>query len=150
MGHAKKRASASTRKSARHILPHINLSEEPTNISNTSSIPNTLNTLNAPSTSRTTRSSTINIGSDKWVAKSVDIESRLDIFDDDDDTSPDPEDHLPNDDENLVDDFTLENEMTISNCKRKVNDGNDMENEDINMQKKIRKLSLLIICCLQL
>src|SRR5688572_29515719 len=111
MGRTKKRvSSASTRKSAQHVLPHIELSEEPKNVSNVSSTPKTMN---IPNTSRVTRSSTINIGLDKRVAKSVGIESRLDMFDDGD-ALPDLEGHLPNDDEILVDDFTLENEMAIS------------------------------------
>ncbi|CAG8777350.1 5628_t:CDS:1, partial [Funneliformis caledonium] len=53
---------------------------------------------------------------DKRVAKSVGIESRLDMFDDGDALS-DLEGHLPDDNEILVDDFTSENEMAISNCK---------------------------------
>ena len=144
MGRTKKRvSSASTRKSAQHVLPHIELSEEPKNVSNVSSTPKTMN---IPNTSRVTRSSTINIGLDKRVAKSVGIESRLDMFDDGD-ALPDLEGHLPNDDEILVDDFISENKMAISNCKRKVNDINDMENEDMDTQKRIRKLISLIIYC---
>ena len=122
-------------------MPHIELSEEPTNISNVSS---TLKTLNTPNTSRITRSSTINIGLDKRVTKGVGIENRLDLFDDGDALS-NLEGHLLNDDEILVDDFTSENEMANSNCKRKINEINDIENEDIDMQKRNRKLSSLII-----
>ncbi|CAG8614200.1 2097_t:CDS:2 [Funneliformis caledonium] len=92
--------------------------------------------MNNPNILRVTRSSTINIGLDKRVAKSVGIESRLDMFDDSD-TLPDLEGHLSNDNEILVDDFISENKMVISNCKRKVNDINDMENEDMDMQKRI-------------
>ncbi|CAG8747574.1 17188_t:CDS:1, partial [Funneliformis caledonium] len=117
---------------AQHILPHIELSKRPTNISNVLSTLKILNTLNI---SRITKSSTINIGLDKRITKDVNIENCLDLFDDGDALS-NLEGYLPNNDEILVDDFTLENEMANSNCKRKVNEINDIENEDIDMQKR--------------
>ncbi|CAG8746282.1 10862_t:CDS:2, partial [Funneliformis caledonium] len=124
---------------AQHILPCIELSEKLTNISNISNTPKTLNILN---TSRITRSSTINIGLDKRVAKGVGIENCLDLFDDGDALS-NLKGCLLNDNEILVNDFTSENEIVNSNCKRKVNKINDIENEDMNMQKRNRFASTI-------
>ncbi|CAG8697619.1 12596_t:CDS:2 [Funneliformis caledonium] len=108
--------------------------KELTNISNVLSTPKILNT---PNTSRITRSSTINIGLDKRVAKDVGIKNRIDLFDVSNALS-NLKGYLLNDDEILVDDFTSENEMANSNYKRKVNEINDIENKDMDMQKRNR------------
>ncbi|KAF0551140.1 hypothetical protein F8M41_023558 [Gigaspora margarita] len=101
-----RRKSVSTRRSAQHALPYIELSEERTNTSSNQSTSNIL------SISSTLSDSESNIR----IAKSVMIENPVDILDHD--TLPEPDDHFSSDNENLTDN-TSKNELILPHSNSK-------------------------------
>ncbi|CAI2182904.1 6013_t:CDS:2 [Funneliformis geosporum] len=99
-------------------FPQINniLDKELTNTMNIPNTPNILSTLSTPSIPGILSSSIIQMGSNKQIFKDVDIETCLDILDDNI-TLSDPEDNLSSEKENFVNDFISGNRNARSNCK---------------------------------